>query len=143
MTTIPIIKKRDIAALIRFRLVAQDTLTAQVDDRIRTAHVADPDPDSLVYPMVIVDMDTGSGRYQGGLQQFSVDIYVYDDESQDRADEIYDALYLLLQAQRLWDPSGTITAAGSIREVERPEPGYNEQTRSYFSRGTWVVMAAG
>lgn len=142
MTTTPITKKRDVAALIRFHLIAQDSLTALVEDRIRTAHEVDPDAD-LSYPLVIVEMDTGSGRYQGGLQQFSVDIYTYSDESQDVADDVYDTLYLNLQAERLWDPSGTITAAGSIREVERPEPGYNEQTRSYFARGTWVVMAAG
>jgi len=142
MTTTPISRKRDVSALIRRRLMLVDDLTALVEDRIRTAHAEDPDAD-LTYPLVIVDVEAGSGRYQGGMQSWTVDVYAYSDESQDLADKVYDALYLGLQAERLCDPSGAIGAAGYAREVERPEPGYNEQTRSWFGRGAWVVTVAG
>lgn len=142
MTTTPIVKKRDASALIRRRLMLVDELTALVEDRIRTSHAENPD-EALSYPLVIIDVETGSGRYQGGLQVLNVDIYAYSDESQDLADKVYDLLYLGLQAERLWDPSGAIGAAGYAREVERPEPGYNEQTQAWFNRGTWVVTVAG
>lgn len=142
MTTTPIITKRSLSALVRNFLMAQDGVTALTEDRIRTSHAQNPDED-LNYPLLIIDFDTGAGRYQGGLQNWNVDLYAYSDESQDAADALYDTMYLVLQAERLWDPSGAITAAGSAREVERPESGYNEQTRAWFARGTWVVMAAG
>ena len=113
-----------------------------VGDNIVTSHDFDPST-PLTYPRVILDFDSGSGRYQGGLQQWIVDIYAYSDESQDQADALYDVLYPALQAARLWDPSGAISAAGYAREVERPESGYNNQTRSWFARGSWLLMAAG
>lgn len=142
MSTTPKITKRNIAALLRGFLLAKASVTDKVGDNIVTAHNFDPST-ALDYPRVIVDLTSGTGRYQGGLQAWNVEIYAYSDESQDEADAVYDAVYLALQAERLYDEGGTISAAGSAREVERPIPGYNEQTRAWFARGTWIVMAAG
>ena len=142
MPSSPNASKRNVVALIRNHLLGLDTLTAEVEDRIRTTHTQDPDG-QLTYPLLIIDAETGIAGYQGTYQRLTVRIYAYSDESQDQADALYDLAYLATQAVRLWDPSGVIPTAGYMREVERPEPGFNDQTRAWFSRGTWIVNTAG
>lgn len=142
MPSAPIIQVRDAKQLVRAFLLEKDTVTALCDDRIYPSHPEDPDS-IRTYPIVILDFETGTPRYQGGLQQWNVDVYAYSNKGQDHADTLYDAVYLAMQAARIYDASGTITAAGSMREIERPEPGYNGQTMAHFARGTWVLMLAG
>lgn len=142
MTNVPVITKRDVAALLRNFLLGQVEVTNLCGDQIVTSHNFDPSL-SLAYPRLIIDFNSGSGRYQGGLQNWIVDIYSYSDESQDSADALYDTMYLALQAERLWDPTGAIPAAGYGRELERPESGYNGQTRAWYARGSWMITTAG
>lgn len=142
MTTAPITKKREVTQLLRAFLLEQDSVTSLVSDRIRTAHVQDPDT-ALAYPLVVFDVESGRAGYQGGIATYTVDVYTYSDESQDVADGVYDAVFLAMQAARLWDPSGVVHAAGYVREVERPSCGWNEQTRSWYARGTWIVTVGG
>lgn len=142
MPNIPVISVTDATQLLRRHLLAADTVTALVEDRIRSQHVVDPDA-VLTYPLIITEMNTGVGGYQGGLHRLTVDLYTYSDESQSHAMTVYDALYLALQGERLFDASGVISAAGYAREVERPEYGYNNTTRSWWTRGTWILMLAG
>lgn len=138
------IRSTDALALMRARLMRDDDLTAVVADRIRTEHAYDPtDLEGLRYPMVIMHLQTGQGRYHGGLQHLRVELYGYSDTSQGDAVRVYDLAYTALQAGRLWDPSGAMRAAGYTREVERPLTGWNEQTRSWYAKGTWAVTLAG
>lgn len=141
MTTSPIIQRRDLLALLRNHLLADDTVTDLVGDAVRTAHVVNPDA-TLEYPLVILEVTSGSSGYQGGIRRVNVDVYAYSDESQDAADTVYDAVYLALQAARLWDSTSTISAAGFAQEASRPVEGYNEVTRSWYARGTWTIRLA-
>ena len=138
----PIIQRADLNALVRNRFMAVDAVTALVDDRIRSEYVVDPDSD-LAYPMLIIDIQDGRGNYCGGLRRVVMHLYAYSDESQATADQVYDAAYDGLQAKRLWDSTGTISAAGYAEETERPATGWNEQTRAWYARGTWVLRVAG
>lgn len=142
MPSTPVATKASVLALVRQHLLAQTTVVEMVGANVRVGHAETPDS-PLSYPLVILDMASGVAGYQGGLQRWVMEAYAYSDESQAQADKLYDKLYLGLQAERLWDPSGAISTAGYAREVERPESGYNEQTRSWFCRGGWVVMVAG
>lgn len=137
----PVNTKRNVLAVTRNLLLGKDSVTALVEDRIMTAHVRDPDAD-LTYPLVILDLDTGGTGYQGGIQQWTMYLYTYGN-SQDEADRVYDAVYLAMQAERLWDPTGAINTAGYAREINRPEPGYNEVIRSWYVRGVWSIIVAG
>lgn len=138
----PVIKVENALSLVRLHLMNVDALTALVGDRIRTAHVVDPDA-ALVYPTVIIDYLGGAGGYQGGMQQLRLHVYAYSDESGLEAIRVYDTTYDGLQAQRVHDPSGAIPSAGYIRELDRPLAGWNEVTRSWYARGTWLLMLAG
>lgn len=140
MPSNPINQKKDVKALLRQHLLADSSVTELVGSRIRTEHAQDPDT-ALTYPLVILDLEFGTGGYQGGWQRWTVDIYCYSDESQAVADTLYDAVYLALQANRLFKPG--ISARGLAREVERPESGYNDEVRAWWVRGVWTVNTAG
>ena len=78
-----------------------------------------------------------------GLQDVTLEVMAYSDESSDLAMRVYDVFYRGMQARRLIDPQGVITAKGSMREIERPWDGYNERTRSWYARGLWTATLAG
>lgn len=141
MPSAPVIRKAHVTQLLHRHLIASAGVTALVDDRIRTEHAQDVD--GLEYPLVILDAEIGDSGYQGGVQRWSVDVYVYSARSQSEADAVYDEVYHALHAERLHDPSGVIGAAGSAREIERPRGGYNDQTRSWYARAMWRVVLVG
>lgn len=136
-------KARTDLALIRDTLLANAAFAA-LDCAVRIANVNDPDVGTAEYPVVIIDVTAGNARYHGSLRDMTIDIYGYSNLGSDEAARVYDVVFAALQATRLVARDRTVIgAAGYAREVDRPEPGYNEQTRSWYMRGTWVVMTAG
>ena len=144
MTTTPVLDARSVKALVRMGALAVPELVAHVAHRVRAGHVLDTDEIAkLAYPLIVVEVVHGQGRYQGGLQDVTLEVMAYSDESSDLAMRVYDVFYRGMQARRLIDPQGVITAKGSMREIERPWDGYNERTRSWYARGLWTATLAG
>ena len=128
-------------------LLVRDVLLASTEFAsvtVRTSHANDPDVGSVTYPVIIIDRTAGNARYNGSLRDVTFDLYAYSNLGQDEALRLYDAAFALLQSKRLVGRDRTvIPTAGYAREVDRPEPGYNDVTRSWYARGTWVAMFAG
>lgn len=136
-------KARDEIALVRDVLVANAAIQSAIVD-VRTAHVNAPDVGTVRYPLIILDRTAGNARYNGSLRDVSFDLYAYSNLGADEASRVYDLAFAALQSQRLVARDRTvIPAAGYAREVDRPEPGYNDVTRSWYARGTWVAFVAG
>ncbi len=100
-------------------------------------------------PCLITDFSGGHGGYQGGFQHLPFDLYAYSRVSQDEADALYDAAYRAMQAQRLVNTTtkaagGLVNAtAGSVRETQRPESGWNQAVLGWWARGRWLASTAG
>lgn len=136
-------KARTDLALVRDTLLGNATFAA-LNAQVRIANVNDPDVGTVDYPVVILDVTAGNARYHGSLRDLTLDLYAYSNLGPDEASRVYDVVFAALQATRLVARDRTVIgAAGYAREVDRPEPGYNDQTRSWYMRGTWVVMTAG
>lgn len=142
----------DFIALVR-RAVQNDStaranlggvsLTTKVGGRVIPADLVDADASTIDLPVIVLDLiDGGSAEFHGGIQRLVLHVYAYSKVKGD-AYALYDAFWNILQAERLFDPSGAITLAGMMRETERPTPGYNEVVKASFARGTWVAMLGG
>ncbi len=136
-------RARDEIALVRDVLLAAASIRdAGID--VRTAHVNAPDLGTVTYPLIILDRTAGNARYNGTLRDLSFDLYGYSNLGQDEASRIYDLAFAALHSQRLVARDRTVMpAAGYVREIDRPEPGYNDVTRSWYARGTWVAYVVG
>jgi len=146
--TTPVVSVSDVKQLVRNVLIRESSITSLVGDRIRTAHIVDPDRTPTSPFLVIERPRLGRSGYEGGFQRIPLDVYVYSTESQAEADKIYDVVYQFLQAKRLVDTTTSggvrvITAAGYIRQVGSPSDGWNEQIRAWFTIGRWISMTAG
>lgn len=133
---------RESKQLLIHQLLSSDTIQGLVGDRIRTQHAMDADVEGVVYPCIILEALIGFGRYQAGFQTITYDIYCYSHISTDEAELVYDALFSRLHAARLVDKSGVIASTGGARELERPDDGWNEKTKSWWVRGKWLVSLA-
>lgn len=141
----------DVLALVRRHIQADTTeypklggtINATIGGRVRGPSLLDADAVNVERPVVILDGFGGSAEYGKGMAASTVYIYAYSDESQGHARALYDAVYASLQAARLHDPDGVITAAGSARETSRPVGGTNDKMQSHFARGVWQITLAG
>lgn len=137
----------DVKHLIRRALLDDATVIGLVDDRVRSSHMINPDVE-ISYPILIIEFLSGFGRYQGTLQTISIDLYAYSEGGLTEAHQVYDAAYNALQAARLYNGtegngSRIISAAGSMREIERPDEGYNDRLGAWWVRGKWLATTAG
>lgn len=72
------------------------------------------------------------------------DLYAYSNRGSDDALRVYDIAYPVIQAKRLVATDRTVMyASGYCMETARPETGYNERTRSWYARGSWLAKIAG
>lgn len=137
--------------LVRQTLLAADSLQALLGDAgaIYTDHPQAPDSSAIPMPCIILDCLGGNGGYQGGFQHMNLHIYIYSRISQDQADAVYHAMYVVLHAARLVSTvqkvGGALAnpAAGMAREIRRPESGWNKEVKGWFSRGDWRISTAG
>lgn len=146
------VKTEDVVALVRV-LVQQNTTThaglsgqtlaAHVGGRVFAPALVDADAATVERPCIVVDCMGGGANYGGAVQQSTVYLYAYSDAGQGQASAIYDALYSIMQAARLYDPAGAITLAGYAREEQRPICGHNSAMKSFYSRGMWALHTAG
>ena len=141
----------DVKQLVRKVLVDNTTVQALLGEggAVYGDHPQAPDKTSIAMPCVILDFQGGAGGYQGGFQHLPFDLYIYSRVSGDEADAVYDAVYEALHAQRL---VSTVTktggalanpTAGSVREVQRPTSGWNNEVDAWWSRGRWIASTAG
>ena len=141
--SVPVMRARQTKQLLRRILLSNATVTDLVGDRIRTQHDTDPSRTNLHYPVLVIEMLYGVGGYEGAWQSNSFDLWCYSNQDQGLAAQVYDEAYLILQAQRLFDATGTISAAGYARELERPIDGYDERIGANYVRGRWSISTAG
>jgi len=130
----------NVLAALRATLLADATVTGLVRNRIRTAHVADGEALPLSYPFVIVAPIGGVGRYNRHVMNTAVEVLVYSKVSVAECLDVYQAIYSVLQAGRLYRDG--IATRGVIRETDRPREGYNDGLVSWYTRATYDVISA-
>ena len=112
-----------------------------VSDRIYTTHFYDLDNVNIEYPLIIIDFESGMAGYGKSYQRFDIAIYAYSKYNVDQCLQIYSKIYDTLQASRL--NNSNIADKGYIREIKRPDNGYNDKVMSYYVIGTFQVLTAG
>ena len=127
--------------LVRQHLIGSPAILDLVDGRCHTSHFFDFDNETVVMPLIIVDIHGGSANYASASQIVGLHVYGYSRKSQAEALKIYQASYELLNAADLRTEGLSLT--GTAVETERPLTGYNDQIRAYFARGTFRVFTAG
>tara|TARA_Y100000593_G_C4309554_1_gene337651 strand:+ start:214 stop:630 length:417 start_codon:yes stop_codon:yes gene_type:complete len=127
--------------LIRNHLLSNSSITNIVSDRVLTDHFYDFDNTTVQMPLIILDIEGGSANYGMEAQAMKMDVYCYSKTSSSQTVSLYDALYLALHAQRLSNDG--IPTKGYAYETERPDTGYNNQIRAWYSMGKYTVNLAG
>jgi hypothetical protein len=130
----------NVLAALRALLLADATVTGLVRNRIRTAHVADGEALPIDYPFVILAPIGGAGRYNGQVMNTAVEVLVYSKVSVSECLDVYQAVYAVLQAGRLYRDG--ITTRGVIRESDRPREGFNDGLVAWYTRSTYDVISA-
>lgn len=130
----------DLLQSLRALLLSDATLFGLVDDRIRTAHVAENDGAAPGMPLVIVAPLGGSMPYSGALQVVSLEIYAYSKISEGEALAVYERVHSVLQAARI--ALDGLDLRGMLRETTRPRHGYNDALLAYYVRSTWTATTA-
>ena len=131
----------DLLQTIRVQLIDDATLFALVDDRVRTAHVAENEGAAPGMPLVIVAPLGGSSPYSGAVQSVSLEIYAYSKISEGEALRVYEEVHRILQASRA--ALSGLSLRGMLRETSRPRHGYNDLLLAYYVRSTWSAITAG
>lgn len=142
----------DLIALVRVAIYGSSTtfaglgvktLNAYVSGRVQPPALIDADAQTIDLPLIVVDpRDGGRTEYAGGYSSIPFQVYAYA-KTQGEAWAIYDAAFQILQAARLWDPSGVITMAGACRQMGPPDIGFNDRTKAHFARGSWTAYLGG
>ena len=127
----------DLNAVIRHTLLASNDLTEVVGGRIYSSHMQQPDTRTVVYPMVIVEVEGGRIGSQGSYQGQILYIYAYSTDSQGEANRIYDIAHRVLHHQTIRRDG--VPIAGYCIETNRPHGGWNLAARAYFTRGLWMA----
>jgi len=135
--------------LLRNKLLESTAIQAIVGAAVYSSHPNTVDKATLPMPCIIIDVQSGDMRYQKGIQTQNIHIYTYSRISQDEADTLYGLVVDAIHAERLADPTtlaggGAVNPLkGSIREMERPQEGYNQAVAGWYARGTWKMITIG
>ena len=129
----------DLIAVVRHTLLGSSDLTAVVGGRIYSSHIQQPDTKTVVYPMVIMELEGGRINTQGSFQGQIMYLYAYSTDSQGEATRIYDIVHRTLHHETLRKDG--ISIAGYCVETNRPHGGWNLAARAYFTRGLWMARA--
>jgi hypothetical protein len=127
--------------LLRAWLLADATLSAAVGGRVFGAHLMSSDAQTVLQagPVVVFEFVAGVAPYVREIEQVGVEVYVYSKGSADEVAQIYDIVYLRLQAERIKVVG--IGPCGTARESERPTDGWNEDVGAWFCRARWLLRA--
>lgn len=128
----------DAKQIIRAKLLADSALAAVVADRIYGHHPVDYDNLTTQMPLVIVEIDGGTGRHNTSIQRLRVYIYAYSAESAAQAAKVADLIDEALHAEEL--QVGNVAASGTCEKVNEPAEGYNEEVRGFFARTTYSLF---
>ncbi len=131
----------NIPQALRSLLLSNTDVSGYVGDNIHTAHIYDADAGTTPMPCIILQLESGFGMYNRAVQFQSYEIYAYSKISQAQAMTVYNAVYDVLQAGRLYVDG--ITTKGLITERSRPVSGYNDRLMAWWVRAGWHVAAAG
>jgi len=131
---------QQLVAVLRHTLLQNAEVKAIVGGRVLGAHPRTPDERTVVYPMVITELDGGSVSPTSTFQAQTMYLYAYSRGSQGEAHRLYDACFAALQHNLLRRDG--VTVAGYAMESQRPESGWNEQARAYWSQGLWTLRAS-
>lgn len=126
-------------ALVRHTLITNTAVSDVVGGRVHGSHFVDPDDRTVVYPLVVIEID-GGGSSTSTYQAVSLQLYTYARTSSGDAMRIYDACYAALQ-QQLLRRDGVSVAGYSIERV-RPDSGWNEVARAWYYRGVWTIRVS-
>lgn len=130
----------NVLAVLRNLLLQDSAVVGLVSNRIRTTHIADPDSVPITYPFVILSVFGGASRYNGHLMNTSVEVYVYSKTGVDEALAIYEQIFRVFQAARLY--RSAIATRGVVRETDRPRDGFHDGLVAWYVRATYDVISA-
>ena len=112
-------------------------MTSRVGGRIYGSHVKTPDDRTIIYPMVLLELEGGGASPQGSYQEQLMFIYAYSRESLGKAAELYDEVHKALHHQLL--KKAGIKTAGYALEQQRPDQHWNEQVQAWYCRGFYII----
>ena len=127
--------------LIRNHLLSVSEITSILKDRVYTEHFYDFENQSVIFPLVILEIIDGEANYGMDSQRLVLHLYTYSKISSGQCRNLHDTIYSNLHAQRLYNEN--IQVAGTLREAERPISGFNTETRAWFCRSLYIVNTAG
>jgi hypothetical protein len=131
----------DLLLSVRLMLIEDSLVSSLVEDRVRTAHVAQAGGAAPLMPLVIVAPIGGAMPYGGGFSATSLEVYCYSKTSEGEALAVYEAVHRRLQAARIAVES--VSLRGLLREAGRPRHGYNDALLAYYTRSLWTALTAG
>lgn len=127
--------------MIRTKLMQSSSVTSLVSDRIYTAHFLSFDDGTVVTPLIILDLHSGSSNYGMGVQENMVYIYVYSKKSTAECAVVYQKIYESIHGVRL--SFEHITDKGTCYEQERGLTGFNNKVKAYYYRALYKVNTVG
>ena len=133
----PYVSSEQLKLLVRNTLLAAESLTDLVDNRIHGAHLQDPDAKTVEFPLVVLDFKTGSVDWPGAYQAVTMDLWAYSRRSAGHALQIYDACFANLHQQGLRITG--VKVAGYAQETMRPNEGWNDVVRGYYCQGEFTL----
>ena len=125
----------DALLLVRRHLLSIGSITDVVEERVYSHHFYDFDNQTVTMPLIIVEHSGGTTNYGMKKQKINIKIYCYSKNSSSESISLYDKVYNNLHAQQLLIPS--IDVRGYAYENSRPDTGYNNQIRAWFSMGNF------
>ena len=130
----------DLKFLVRSTLLASDAVVDVVGSRIHGAHLQAPEAGTVDYPLVVIDFTGGAVLGATGYQTITMEVFTYSRESAGKALELYDHCFAALHQQLLRRDG--VAVAGYALEITRPEEGWNESIRAYWTVGTYTLRAS-
>jgi hypothetical protein len=129
----------DLVLIVRKHLLADVQVSALVSGMVHGAHLIAPDEGTVEYPLVVVEMTTGTSSYTT-YQEVTFYIWAYSRNGGGDALRIYDACHQALQHETIRNDS--VAVAGYTVESERPSQGWNERARAFYAQGQYIMRAA-
>jgi hypothetical protein len=127
--------------LLRSVLLADAALRVRTAGNVLTTHVSSAEAGTILQekPCVILDVDGGFTRYFGVLQDTEFQLWCWSKASSDEANDLYDAVFSLLQQVRL--TATDVDLIGSARETKRSSDGFIDELRAWYAHGRWTLKA--
>ena len=126
----------ELLVALRTNIIADNTVRGLIDDRCYPAHIATLP--TVSYPCACFAISGGS--LDQDISDFgiiAINIWSWSENHYEQAWEIYNAIFTVLDHNKLSATVDGITVRAVLRETVRPIQAYDETSKVYFLMSTW------